>query len=119
MSSQQVVNVHDFGECLVKLRDLRAWAIKHHIDPFALRQAMILILEIEANHILQLTHDPDALMAFDAVASEYSKRNVLEMVALNEKNPMAWPLWWCGKCEKASYLPVCLLCNQPAKHIES
>ena len=53
-------------EALKRLRDVRAWHVKRKGDPWAFRQALVLVLELDTAAALQRGVTPRDLSFFDA-----------------------------------------------------
>jgi hypothetical protein len=51
--------------CLIRLRDFRAWAVINKIDPWAVRQALVMTLEIDTKATLDRGIKPEVLKNFD------------------------------------------------------
>lgn len=71
--SQKPVSEMDLLEILVRLMDLRAWAEKRKKDPWAFRQAIILILELDTAAAKENGVKEAALEEFDRLARIYAK----------------------------------------------
>jgi len=63
--AMKTVNEDQFWAVMVQIRNLRAWALKQRIDPFAVRQALISALEIDEAATLQRGVSKQDLDAFD------------------------------------------------------
>lgn len=57
-------------EVLKRLRDVRAWAVKRRLDPWAFRQAMIIVMELDTAAAIAEGRSPEQLAEFDRVARE-------------------------------------------------
>jgi len=68
------VNEKHFYRVLVKLRDLRAWAVKRNMDPWAFRQAMITVLELDTLAALERGVPRKNLERFDVVGREEARK---------------------------------------------
>jgi len=68
MAGPKEVEERELIEVLTRLRDLRAWALKRHCDPWAFRQALLITLELDTATALEQGHTPEQLAEFDAVA---------------------------------------------------
>jgi len=55
----------DLTGCMKWIRDMREWAFRNGINPFALRQAIIMALEMDTDAALARGIRPEALKAFD------------------------------------------------------
>jgi len=55
---------------LQAIRNLRAWAIREHIDPWALRQGLLVALEMDTAAALARGVSKAALDAFDVEAKK-------------------------------------------------
>jgi len=66
MVQDSTVNERNLFAVLKWLRDLRARAIKHKIDPWAFRQALVMILELDTVAALGRGVTAETLAAFDA-----------------------------------------------------
>lgn len=55
-------------EVLKRLRDVRAWAARRRLDPWAFRQAMLIVLELDTIVALESGRTPEELAKFDDVA---------------------------------------------------
>jgi hypothetical protein len=64
------VPLEDFEDVMVKIRDLRLWATRRRLDPWAFRQALIVALEIDTQAALDHGISRDQLANFDRVARE-------------------------------------------------
>jgi len=62
------VNEKDFKECLLKLRNLRLWAVQNSIDPWAFRQMLLIALEMDTKAAVDKGIKPIDLQKFDTVA---------------------------------------------------
>ena len=60
------ISKKDLTEVLARLRDVRAWNVKRKGDPWAFRQALILVLELDTAAALQRGVTPRDLTFFDA-----------------------------------------------------
>ena len=70
------VNEKHFYRVLVKLRDLRAWSVKRNIDPWAFRQAMITVLELDTLAALERGVTRENLDKFDVGGREEARKFV-------------------------------------------
>jgi hypothetical protein len=68
----------DFYRVLKRLRDIRAWAIKRKIDPWAFRQALITVLELDTNGAIEHGVKAEKLETFDMVAREEAVKWLVE-----------------------------------------
>ena len=73
MTEPKLIPERDFYLALKKLRDFRAWAVKKNIDPWALRQALITVFEMDTAVATERGVDPEKLEAFDAKAREEAR----------------------------------------------
>ncbi len=58
----------DLLRALMKLRNFRAWGVIENIDPWAIRQGLIMVLAMDTEAALERGVDPDTLFAFDEEA---------------------------------------------------
>lgn len=61
---------------LARLRDVRNWAGESNVDPWAFRQAMITVLELDTWTALESGVKPDTLDEFDAEAKKQAREFV-------------------------------------------
>ena len=73
MTEPKLIPKRDFYRALKKLRDFRAWAVKKNIDPWAFRQAMITVFEMDTVVAIERGVNPEKLEAFDAQAREEAR----------------------------------------------
>ena len=66
MAQDSTVNEEDLGFVLKKLRDLRAWVVHTETDPWAFRQALVMVLELDTTAALERGVEYSTLTAFDA-----------------------------------------------------
>jgi len=59
---------------LVAIRNLRAWAVRENVDPWTLRQGLIIALELDTAAALRRGIPKVTLDAFDAEAKEDAQR---------------------------------------------
>jgi len=64
------VDEKHFTECLIKLRDLRLWAVINKIDPWAFRQTLIIALEMDTKVALERGIKQCDLQKFDFTAKK-------------------------------------------------
>lgn len=62
------VDKRTFYEVLQRLRDVRKWATTNQGDPWAFRQAMIVVMAIDTNVALESGIDAEGLGEFDMVS---------------------------------------------------
>jgi len=55
----------DLIRALLQLRTFRAWGVREDIDPWAIRQGLIMVLAMDTEAALERGVDPDILFAFD------------------------------------------------------
>ena len=55
----------DLMSALMMLRNFRAWGVLNKIDPWAIRQGLIMVLAMDTEAALERGVDPDTLFAFD------------------------------------------------------
>jgi len=70
------ISTRDFQRVLVKLRDLRAWSVKRNIDPWAFRQALITVLELDTAVALERGVPRENLDKFDVGGREEAQKFV-------------------------------------------
>ena len=70
MSRECTVSERELFLVLKWLRDVRSWAFKRRLDPWAFRQAMIIVLELDTATAIERGRTPEQLAAFDRVARE-------------------------------------------------
>lgn len=58
----------DLVRALMSLREFRAWGVREDIDPWAIRQALIMVLAMDTEAALERGVDPDTLFTFDEEA---------------------------------------------------
>ena len=73
MTEPKLIPERDFYETLKRLRDVREWAWRTKIDPFAFRQAIITVLELDTTSAIERGVNPEKLEAFDAQAREETR----------------------------------------------
>jgi len=66
----------DLTGCMKWIRDMREWAFRNGINPFALRQAIIMALEMDTVAALSRGVKPEELKAFD----DEVRRDVAEWI---------------------------------------
>jgi hypothetical protein len=64
------VNKEHLKACLLKLRDLRLWAVTNNIDPWAVRQTLVIALEIDTKAALDRGIKREDLENFDKLVKE-------------------------------------------------
>ena len=74
MTKPKLVSERDFYETLKLLRDVRAWAVRTDSDPWAFRQAMITVFEMDTTVALERGVKAWELKAFDAQAREEARK---------------------------------------------
>lgn len=74
MSTKRIVSERELFLVLKRLRDVRAWAFKHKLDPWAFRQAMIIVLELDTVTAIEKGKTPEQLAEFDRVAREDAQK---------------------------------------------
>jgi len=70
MGKVLTVNERHLLLALKKQRDLREWAVRRHIDPWAFREALILVLHIDAAAALERGVPPQNIQTFDDLVVE-------------------------------------------------
>ena len=73
MTESKTVPERDFYLVLEKLRDVRNLAVERDINPWAFRQAMITVLELDTVTAVERGVKPEKLDEFDAVAGEEAR----------------------------------------------
>ena len=69
------VNGEDLLFVLKKLRDLRAWAVHTETDPWAFRQALVMVMELDTAAALERGVSIQELHGFDiAVRADFRSR---------------------------------------------
>jgi len=76
------VSEKDLLQMLKWIRGLRAWAVKNNIDPWAVRQGLIIALEMDTYLILNRGIPLESLKEFDRIASYDAKMWIIK----NERN---------------------------------
>jgi len=66
MTRVPTVSEETLLKVLKRLRDIRAWAVKRGVDPWAFRQALVMILELDTVAALERGTPWKTLTAFDA-----------------------------------------------------
>ena len=74
--ARAIVPEKDFYLVLERLRDVRKWAVERDIDPWAFRQAIITVLELDTVTAVERGVKPEKLDEFDAVAGEEAREFV-------------------------------------------
>ena len=64
----------DLLQALKKIRDLRAWAVRKRIDPWALRQALLLTIHIDTAAALKRGISSEGIQAFDGLAMDNARK---------------------------------------------
>lgn len=64
----------DLLRVLVRLRNLRRWAVKRRIDPWAFRQALIIVFELDTEAASRRGVKAVDLESFNSEAREEAKR---------------------------------------------
>lgn len=64
--TSDVVSEAELEKALKRIRALRLWAVQSDIDPWALRQALLMALEMDTKAALGRGIRPEALRDFDA-----------------------------------------------------
>jgi len=67
---ERSVNEKDFKACLLKLRDLRLWAVQNNIDPWSFRQMLLIALEMDTKAALDRGISLVDLQNFDSIAKK-------------------------------------------------
>ena len=67
------VKTKDLAGALRKIRDLRAWAAINDVDPWAVRQALIMALETDTDAALERGITPEALKHFDQEVKQHTR----------------------------------------------
>jgi hypothetical protein len=75
----KTVNEKDLYAVLKKIRDLRAYAVRTHRDPWATRQALLFAIAMDTAAALERGVSGEDLRAFDALAMGYAHEFVQEM----------------------------------------
>jgi len=60
------VSEKDLSKVLMRLRDIRAWAVRVDMDPWAFRQALLLVLHIDTACALERGVSREHLESFDS-----------------------------------------------------
>ena len=74
--TRAIVPEKDFYLVLERLRDVRKWAVERDIDPWAFRQAMITVLELDTVTGVERGVKPEKLDEFDAVTRREAREFV-------------------------------------------
>ena len=74
--ARAIVPEKDFYLVLKRLRDVRKWAVERDIDPWAFRQAMITVLELDTVTGVERGVKPEKLDEFDAVTRREAREFV-------------------------------------------
>jgi len=69
MSRERTVKERDLQLCMLKIRELRRMAHNKHLDPWAVRQALVIALEIDTHVALKLGIPLEKLAEFDAMVA--------------------------------------------------
>jgi len=65
MSSQHVVVEKDLRICMIKIKELRRMALQRHLDPWALRQALVIALVTDTMAAIRRGIPKENLAKFD------------------------------------------------------
>lgn len=77
---QLPVKQEDLLTILVKLRDVRAWAVHNEADPWAFRQALITVMAIDTAAALERGVKNEDLARFDELACTKAETLVMEIL---------------------------------------
>jgi len=66
----KTVNKQHYKACLLKLRDLRLWAVQGDIDPWAFRQMLLIALEMDTKAALERGVKSIDLLNFDSIVKK-------------------------------------------------
>lgn len=78
------VDESTFYEVLVKLRDVRKWAVINKGDPWAFRQAMITVMAIDTACALDIGIEPAELVIFDMHARDNAQEFIESIPEVNK-----------------------------------
>jgi len=70
VSRERTVSEEELVQVLRRLHGVRAWAFKRRLDPWAFRQAMITVLEIDTATAIENGRTLEQLAEFDRVSRE-------------------------------------------------
>jgi len=73
MVQDKTVNVEDLEFVLKRLRDVRAWHVKRKGEPWAFRQALIIVMELDTIAALERGVKAEVLASFDAAVRKDSR----------------------------------------------
>ena len=59
------VSEKDLKRCLLKIRNMRLWAAKHKVNPWAFRQALLIAVTIDTQAAYTQSIPPENLERFD------------------------------------------------------
>ena len=79
MTEPKIVPEMDFYLILERLRDVRKWATERDIDPWAFRQAMITVYELDTVAAVERGIKPEKLDEFDTEARKEAKEFIREL----------------------------------------
>jgi hypothetical protein len=80
--AQRIVPERDLAEVLRGLRELRLRHLQGNLDPWAFRQGLIIVEELDRVGALEKGAKPQSLDSFDAKVREDAKRWAQEAMAL-------------------------------------
>jgi len=80
--AQRIIPERDLAEVLNGLRELRLRHLQGNLDPFAFRQALIIVEELDRVGALEKGLKPQDLDSFDAKVREDAKRWAREAMGL-------------------------------------
>lgn len=78
MNKPKTVSEDELFLVLKRLRDVRAWAFKRRLDPWAFRQAMIIVLELDTATAIESGRTFKQLEEFDKVVKEDAREWVMK-----------------------------------------
>jgi len=70
MGKVVTVSERDLLQVMYRVRDLRAWAVRVRIDPWAFRQGLLLTLHLDTVAALERGVRPEDLKSFDNLVEE-------------------------------------------------
>ena len=79
MTEPRIVPERDFYLVLERLRDVRKWATERDVNPWAFRQAMITVYELDTVAAVERGVKPEKLYEFDAEARKEAKEFIREL----------------------------------------
>jgi len=74
-----IVREKDLLRVMEKFRDLRAWAVRVKMDPWAFRQGLLLGLHIDTRAALERGVSREDLQAFDCLVAENATELQIEV----------------------------------------